>query len=463
MTHVTKPVDAIQYRLADYACNITFDNITPEAIRAAKARVVDALGALMGGFFGEPCRIARGLGATMPDPAGVAILGTRLKTAPDMAAYVNGLTARYVEMSDIYHWPGSYEGHASDVISPILAAAEHAHASGRDFITAVVLGYEIFLRISDVVGNENFDNTNFCGLAVAAASGKLFGLSREAMAHCIAMAVVPNNALRQVRLGHISMYKAAASGHAGRAGVFAALLARAGMEGPHLPFEGKAGWCDHVAERRFVLSAMGDLSTSFKILDTRIKHRAACGTVISSILAAEKIAPLRDFDNARQVTVDVYKKARDDVGSGEHRWSPQSREAADHSIPYVVAATLMDGTVTPRSFNDAHLWNPDLRALMQKIEVLEDPAFTAAYGRRPVEHRTRVTVVTASGERLSAESGGDADDLSSPKSDAQIEHKFRGFAEDLLGGKRVQSLLERLWNLEGMRDVATIAPDFVLD
>src|SRR5258705_1218786 len=103
------------------------------------------------------------------------------------------------------------------------------------------------------------------------------------------------------------MFKAAVSGQAGRAGVFAALLAQAGMEGPHLPFEGKAGWCEHVAHKRLSLATMGGNGTPFKILDTRIKHRTAGGNTISSLLAAEKVAPLKNLKEVQQVTVEVYK------------------------------------------------------------------------------------------------------------------------------------------------------------
>jgi len=161
--------------------------------------------------------------------------------------------------------------------------------------------------------------------------------------------------------------------------------------------------------------------------------------------------------------VEVYQKAKERVGTGEHRWNPDCRETADHSIPYVVAATLMDGTVTPRSFNDAHLWNPDLRALMQKIEVVANEEFTKAYVKLPVEHRTRVTVVTRSGERLVGEAGGDQDELSAQMSDTQIEDKFRGLCEEVLGAKQVTSILRSLWHLEKMENVNAIPPAFVLD
>ena len=464
---VQKAVDSIQQRITDYACGLNFDDLSPEATHAAKLRIIDTLGALMGGFFGEPCRIARNLAAQMPNPDGATVIGTRMKTTPDMAAFANATAGRYVELNDMYHGPGVPNGgHPSDMVTPILAAAEHTQATGRDYLVAVVLGYEIFLRISDSVQRiPGFDYTNYICLSTAVAAGKLMGLSPAQISHCVSMAVVPNITLYQVRSGHLSMFKAAAAGQAGRAGVFAALLARAGMEGPHLPYEGKAGWCNGVSRKPpFSLPTMGGNGTPFKVQDTMIKPRPACGSTLSSILAAEKAMPLlKNIKEIKKVTVEVYLKALRDHATGEHCWNAGSRETADHSIPYVVAATLMDGTVTPRSFDDAHLWNPDLRDLVNKIEVVENEEFTKAYERLPVMHHTHITIVTSSGERLVVKTGGDKDDLGAPPSDAQIEEKFRGLSEDLLGAKRVSAILDRFWHLEDVKDMAAIPPAFVLD
>src|SRR5580704_11877728 len=94
---VNKEVDSIQQRLTSYAYDLNYDDLSPEVIHAAKVRVIDTLGALIGGFFGEPCRIARNLASQMPSPDGATVIGTRMKTTPDMAAFVNGTTARYTE------------------------------------------------------------------------------------------------------------------------------------------------------------------------------------------------------------------------------------------------------------------------------------------------------------------------------------------------------------------------------
>ncbi len=457
-------VDKIQEGLTCYASELNYDRLTPEAIHAAKVRIIDTLGACIAGFFGVPCVIARNLAAVLPNPSGVTILGTRMKTMPDMAAFVNGITSRYPEMTDTYHWPGAYGGHPSDIILPLMAAAEHVGSDGRAFMNSVVLGYEVFCCISDIFDNWGFDYTNLVCLGTAVGAGKLLQLSSTELAHCISMAVVPNAILRQVRSGNLSMWKVAASAHAGRAGVFAALLARAGMEGPHLPFEGKSGWCDHVARERLRVANLSVADTPYKIESTLIKNRPSAGGTISSILAAEKVAPVGNFTDIVQVTVEANKLAKKLLGTNEHRpvWNPDSREIADHSIPYVVAMTLIYGTVTQKSFEDVYLWNPHVRALMQKVEVVENEEFTRAYTRSPVEHRTRITVVLSSGERRVAEAGGDEDDLSAPRTDAQIAEKFRSATEELVGARRVNALLDRLWHLEDIGDVGEISSALVL-
>jgi 2-methylcitrate dehydratase len=298
-------------------------------------------------------------------------------------------------------------------------------------------------------------------MGAALGAGKLLGLDAEGLAQCLSMAVVPNNALNQARTGHLSMWKAVAAGQSGRSGVFAALLAAAGMDGPHAPFEGKAGWCDHVARRRFKLETFGGHGTPFKIHDTLIKPRASCATTISSILAAEKAgAQVVATADIEKVSVEVYERAKIGMGTGEHHWNPDSRETADHSIPYVVAASLIDKRHTPASFTDERLWSPELRALLPKIEVIANDEFTDAYERVPVEHRTRVTVLLKNGVRATGYAGGAEGDLSQPKSDVEIEGKFRALAARDLGAQRAEAALAALWHLDAMSDVATI-PDLV--
>ena len=108
-----------------------------------------------------------------------------------------------------------------------------------------------------------------------------------------------------------------------------------------------------------------------------------------------------------------------------------------------------------------HLRDPELRALLGKIEVMANEEFTRAYERLPVEHHTRVNVMMRGGERFSGEAGGEKGDLSETKSDAQITEKFLGLANDFLGAGRAAAILDRLWKLEGLENVAEIPKGLV--
>ena len=455
--------DTIVDAFVEYARTMDFEGLSDEVVHASKVRLIDTFGALLGGFFGEPSRISRVVASQMFSPNGATVIGTQHKTSPDMAAFVNGNTARFVEMNDVYHWPGAGGAHPSDVIMPLLAVAEAEHASGRDLITAIVLAYEIYLCMSNSVRTPGFDFVNNLTLATAIGAGKLMHLSDDEMGQCISLAIVPNNALGQARSGHLSHWKAAASGQAARGGVFAAMLAREGMQGAVTPFEGRAGWSKVIAGGPFTLATMagGEMRPHFRILDTIIKPRSACATTLSSIMAAEKAGLSLDGADIEGVTVEVYQRAVH-LGEGEHSFNPDTRESADHSIPYVVAAALTDGTVTPRSFLEARLWDPELRALVQKVKVIHNPEFTQDYEKLPVQHRTRVTVATAGGATHVGEirtlKGAPID----PMDDTEIEDKFRSLTGEYIGGKRARTIMDRLWSTDRIGDVGEIPPLFVL-
>lgn len=456
--------DEIQLRLVDYAHGLNYTSLSPHSIQAAKLRIVDTIGALLAGYNGEPCCISRRIAARSLDDAGATVIGTRIKTAPDMAAFANATTARQVNFTDTYHWPNSAGGHPSDVIMPVLAAAEYMRASGRDFILGVVLAYEVFIRISDVFHNPGYDYTTFGCLGAAVGAGKMLALTPQQLSHCISLAVVPNSTLRQTRIGKLTMWKATASGQAARAGVFAAMLAQEGMEGAHLPFTGQAGWCAQVAREHFALGAMGGSDGApFKIMESSIKIRPCVGLTIASVLAAEKAMPLKNAAEVNKIIVESYRKATLAAGSGAHHWEPESAETADHSIPFLVATTLLNGVITPHSYDQAHLADPGLRALMRKIEVVENAEFTEAYETLPAKQCARITIETNSGARTVSEASYGKNSSSAQEEEIIVTGKFRALAVPVIGVQLADTVLERLLHLEDINSVAEIVALLVLD
>jgi 2-methylcitrate dehydratase len=456
--------DPIQDHLARHAMAMRRERLPPEVVHAATALIIDTLGVLVAAYPCEPCRIARELAAAAPCERGATIVGGRLRTSVEIAAFVNATTARYAEANDVYarHLPGHMHGHPSDVVLPLLAVAEQRRASGRAFVASVVLAYEVYLWLCDVSRSGGFDPATFGSPAVAMGAGLLLGLDEARMRHAIAMAVVPNNMLKQVRADQLSAWKAAAAGQAGRAGVFAAELARIGMPGPNLPFVGTSGWCEHVAGARF--SAEGLAPDRFRILGARMKPRPARALTIPAIQAAERVhvhVPAERIGDVAQVRVEVHQQAAH--GTHAEHWHPDSRETADHSIPFGVAAALVDGRVSVRSFDQSRLRDRRLLELIGKMQIVPNDEFSAAFSGQPQHYCARVTVRFNDGACFSAGSGRDDDDLAAPKRDAWVNEKFRGMIEGLIDRPRGEALLERLWRIAAAPDLADLPAAFALE
>jgi 2-methylcitrate dehydratase len=448
--------DPLQDRVASYVLGLSPGALGPAARDAATLRVVDTVASLFGGLDAPPAVQARALAARR-FPGESAILGTRQQTTADMAAFANATAARCAEMNDTYHRAGKPGAHPSDVIMPLFGVAEMARGTGEELLVAIVGAYEVFLRIADATNLSQFDYTLLAGLGVAVGAGRLLRLDLDQMLSCISIAVVGSNPLRRSRLGRISMWKSAASGHAGRAGVFAALLAEAGLQGPFEPFSGPAGWLETIVGGHIDLGAMGGDGEPFKVGDTILKPRAVCGTAIPAVLAAERAYVQTGGSLAiAGVVVETYRDARDKLASGPHHWDPRTPESADHSIPYVVAATLADGTAGPAQFDEAHLNSPRIREILGKVKVVERKDFTADYDSPACLHRTRVTVTMANGDVFAGETGGEFGDISDAMSTREVDEKFGSAVSGRLSAARAAELLDALWHLDKAPSVPEI-------
>jgi 2-methylcitrate dehydratase len=433
------------------------DPIQDTIAHAAKKRILDCLAGIYPALAAEPSIVVRDVAARYYPAGPATVLGTRQRTTVDMAAFANATTARFAELNDALHVPGSPGGHPSDIITPLLAVAETEEASGADLIEAVVLGYEVYIAMAETTSLHNWDATNWASLATAVGTGKLLGFDLDQFRDAISVVLIPNNALRRARRGNLSMWKAAAAGQAGRAGVFAALLVQSGMTGPTLPFIGKTGWHDAVGQGTPAeLPAFADRERGLRLHRSMLKPRAACGTAIPSVLAAEKAFD-RDRDplTIEGVVVETYGDAKAKLGTYAHHWNPTTRESADHSIPYAVAAALVDGIVGPDQFDDDHLADERIRRVMATVTVVEDAGFTTDYLNPPHLHRTRVSVQTAAGTSV-GEVGGEYGEIGEEMSDHDANRKFLNLTTGHLGRDRSESLLARLWDLDSIANVATI-------
>ena len=446
--------------LSSYACNLTYDDLPPAIVHQVKRTVADTLGCAIGGYLSEPAKVARKLASDIRSGTPSRILGAGVCSAPDLAGFANGVMVRYLDCNDSYFSPGG--GHPSDMIPAAFAFAETAGADGRAVITAVALAYEVFCRIADQVPANHWDQGIFSVIGAACAAGKVLGLDEEQMGHAISLAAVPNVPLRVTRMGELSMWKGCAAAAATRAGIFAAQLAAEGMTGPDRPFEGRSGLWEQAIGYPVQIAALGgdDTDAPFRIADTIFKfYPSQIHTQAPIDLAIRLHDRISSLDDIAAIKIQSYQSGVSSAATEPEKWDPQTRETADHSIPFLTAVGLRDGAVTPATFAPDRIADPGLRAIINKMRIEENPDFTARY---PAEYNCRIEVIKRNGQTEVAATSYPKGHGQNPLSDAEVDAKFRRLACPVITEQQCAQALELIWSLENLPSLQGIFDSLVV-
>ena len=345
-------------RLARYCQALRYGDLPDAVVHEVKRRLLDSLGCALGAWNAPPCRVARRIAQIVKVPQGATLWGTSHKTLTDLAAFANGGLVRYLDFNDTYL--SKEPAHPSDNIPAVLSVGEAVHASGKQVIQAIALAYEVQCRLCDAAAlrPRGWDHVTYGPFSSALAAAKLMKLSKAQTVQAINLAGVANIALRQTRVGDLSMWKACAFSNAARNGVFAAMLAQLGMTGPSPIFEGEKGFMKLVSGPLDLAHRCGgetgqasaSRSTTFKILDTYIKHYPveyhAQTAVEAAVDFADELMEAEGadaVDHVMDVEIGSYDVAIEIIGRDPEKWQPATRETADHSFPYCVAVALLHG------------------------------------------------------------------------------------------------------------------------
>lgn len=454
-------MDRILEFLSDYGVSMTYDKLSERAVHEVKRRVIDTLGCAMGSYTMRPPAIARAHALEVTATPGSTVLGTRHRSAPELAAFANGVMARYSDFNDMS--VGRKAGHPSDNIPAVFAAAEYTGADMRATIAGIVLAYEVQDRVGDVcepVIDGGWDYVVYTNFAAAAGAGKAMGLTKEQLAHALALAVVPNGPMFQTRVGQLSMWKGCAAANAARNGLFAALLARRGLTGPDHAFEGSCGF-NKQYRVTVKLPTFGGGAIPFTIEQSRFKafpcdYEAQCCVTPAAELHKALSSNLHDIE---RIEIETYEHGVQCSADTRDKWNPTTRETADHSLPYVAAVALSRGTVWVDDFTEERIRDPKVHALMQKIEVRAIDEFNRAW---PEAYPFRITATMRSGQKHVREVFYAKGHPKNPMTDQEIEAKFRRLAEPVMGEAAAGRALGALWHMEKMTGVQELLSHFVL-
>ena len=445
-------MDATTEKLVTLARTLRFEDLSPIAIRAAKARIASTIAVSLAAYNMEPVRIARKLAQPVAAGPAARIFGSLVATTPDMAAFVNAAMVRCLDMSDTYVMAAV--SHPADAFSAVLAVAEAEHLPGRDLLLATALIYEAQCRFVEVVpyNHHGWDQTPVVALGAALGCARLLGLDDARMRHAISLAVTPNLALNQTRTGRLSMWKGMAGPQGARSGVFAAYLAREGMTGPDDVFEGKFGlWKQMMGGETFDLPVPADFRKhTFAVQQTMIKSFPTRFNCQVPVFTAQKLRKLVDVNDIAALKIESIRQAFARWMDLPEIWKPQTRETADHSLPCTVAMGLIDGTITPAMMERDRFKSADVLALMAKctIELPDEFADVA-----PETRCCRLTATLRNGETVIAETRRSlADDVADPGW-KQAMDKFNTLTAPLLDGKTRERLLAWVDAMEAQPDV----------
>jgi len=412
-------MDATTERLADYALSVSYDEMADDVVADAKLRILDTLGCIAGAADHPVSKAACRLAARYSMETPATIFATGIKTAPEMAAFANSVMLRVLDLSDAYRVKSG--GHPSDLMGASFAAAEIAGATGKELIAAIALGYEVYCSFTEAVeiNTQGWDQPIYGIVGSTLSAGKLLGLDQEQLTHAIALALVPNMATFQTREGELSAWKGCAGANAARNGLFAALLAKDGFTGPEKPVEGKYGLWDVIGEFQWPL-VPGE--APYRIAITNLKAFPICYQGQTAVWTALGMRDRFAVDAIEKIHIDTYLKAFTMMGSNPNRWTPKTRETADHSMPYVIGTAFLHGDVGEAAFTDEALQSPDINALMPRITVAEDPALTEAH---PDQVPCRMTVTLKDGSEHMHELPYPKGHAKSPMSVDEVTDKFR--------------------------------------
>jgi 2-methylcitrate dehydratase len=440
--------------MVDFAMELGYDELPQTAVHQLKRRVIDTLGGALAAYTAPTVRIARKIALPVAGDRGARIWGSLVRTSPDMAAFVNGCALRYLDINDTHR---TVDGsHPSDNLGGVMAVAEMLGSNGRDLLLAMVISYEIQCRFVDSVpfNDAGWDQPVPGVMACALACGRLLGLSSRQMHEALALSIIPNLSTYQSRAGELSMWKGCAAANGARQGVFAALLAAEGMTGPSDPFDGVFGLWKQTMGRAYALKPFArGKAGRYGVAQSNIKKYPVRDSCQLAVETARILHGKLDGRAIGALRIETYRSAYKGAVEDPELWAPRTRETADHSMLVSVAVTLLDGSVTPDTFNSDRFKHPQVLDLIKRTQVDVLDEFTR---QAPAVRHCRVTATLSDGTTQIGHLFWTTADIERGLSDLEIEEKFERLNRDVIPAAERRVLLDRLWQFESVDNVRAV-------
>jgi 2-methylcitrate dehydratase len=449
--------------MSQWAADVKFEDVSQDAIYQAKRFLLDSIGCALGGYQQHDVVIALEVLDEIAGPGKATVIGTGKQIDAVSASLANALMIRCMDYNDIY-WKQD-PSHPSDIFPAAMACCERAGGDGRELIVGLVLGHEFEMRLCEAafpgIRERGWHHATLTAFVSPIVAARMLHLDWTKMQHAIGISASARATLGAVTAGKLTMMKNTVDPMATQSGVFAALLAEKGYSGPEHVLDGKEG-LTHCLGPDWKLNLLTDgLGESWRITQCGMKAfptEALTHTPISATLALVKDNDLKPDDVAK---VHIRTTARGaDILSDPSKYDPHTKETADHSLPYVIAAAIAERQVTPLQFTMDKIMDPTIRAQLNKIVVVADPEIEKVF---PALQRVAVTIQMKNGREFSKQLDYPKGDPRNPLTDKEVEEKFEALAGPVMTAEARRRVIDAIWSLEKQTSVRALMQLFRAD
>jgi 2-methylcitrate dehydratase len=434
--------------LAQYAAHMHYSDLPTDVVAACKRLLLDTLACGFGAVGSETATIAEKTFRKAFGSNDVAsIIGGKQLISTEGAALVNGILIRDLDLNDTYF--GYDPSHPSEVIPAALACCEEARRSGRDFLEAMVVGYEVDLRLNNTFSwaARGFHSLSHGAFAIPLAAGKAWRLNPEQMAHAVGISGAHQLTSLAMNSGTISMTKSLAPAHTAMDSLFDTRLAAGGFTGPTFTIE----WLTANIKPTQTDITIDLDPNRFELPKVGLKRFP----LQSSTEAAVNLAPQvkGQIGDIREIVVETTPAT---IGRGvadKEKYVPETRGTADHSMPICTAMALLDGDVNVAQFHKNRWKDREVLSLADKVTVKVGEALVA---KDPKGQGAAVEIRLASGRALRETIDIPEGDALRPLSRPALEKKFHQFADPVIGEAGAKKLMALVDGLEQVKDVRTL-------
>lgn len=434
--------------LISYIHSLKYEHLPPTVVAQAKRVILDALGCDLGCSTLPPGQIMLSFVRSLGDRPEASVIGADFRASAINAALANGTLGHGDEVDDAF----VPFGHpAAMVVTAALAVGEKEHRSGKEMMTAVVLGYDLASRLAranlgiQVLKDRHFHASSVAGsLCAAGVAGKMLGLDEKRLDAALSLASSQASGLMSFLHEDEHMTKSFQTGLAARNGVTAAYLAHAGYRPApaSAALEGRDGVFAAFAGSMNAKAILAELGQRFDIMDTALKSYSAGHPIHAAVDALLKILSEKNLTAAevREIVVRSPRWALDIVGNAP---------TPSINLPYCVAVAAYDRKLFWEQFTPERQADPKVQELKGRVRAVADPELS----KGELVDAAIVEVVTGAGQRFTEQVTYPIGHPRNPMSQQQVEQKFRELSSRAIPREQAQQLMARIGNLETVADL----------